>query len=126
MRGLIWSVALTAAAAACGSDCLGGPCPLPIVIQLSVTASGGTAVSGLVVQVTDDGAIVPCLSSGPTSCFVSGYGGSYRLDVSAPGFQSIQKTVQVAGPDPKDCGCYIPTTANVAVTLVPASTTGTT
>ena len=124
MRRLIWLGALVAAATACGGDCTVPPCPAPIAVSLSVTASNGVTLNGLTVQVTGpDGNVwsVSCQQSGPAICIVGGYRGGYKLDIGAPGFQSVQRTVQVSSTGQNGCGtCEIVSTQNVAVTLTPS------
>jgi hypothetical protein len=123
MRTLISSFALAITATGCGNDCFVHPCPLPIAIQLSVASTTGNPVSGVVVTVTSSATtnVISCVSSGPTSCYVGGDPGMYQIDVSAPGFRSVQKTVQVSGSNPTACSCSSPDTQNVTVTLTPAS-----
>jgi hypothetical protein len=89
---------------------------------LSVTASSGAAVNGLAIKVTGPDGDVPCQQFGPTSCVVAGHRGTYQLAISAPGFQSIQKTVQVSSTGKYGCDtCEIVTTQNVIVTLAPTA-----
>jgi hypothetical protein len=109
--------ALGMASASCGHDCLALPCALPIALTISVT--GGTsraAVDGVTVQVT--GAVVtsmPC----KTICNVPGTAGTYNLEVTAPGFAPVRRTVVVQGTNPS-CGCPTTVTEIVAIALVPA------
>jgi hypothetical protein len=122
MRGLIWSGALVAAATSCGGDCTVPPCPEAFAIQLSVTTGNGAAVNGLTVKVTGPDGDVSCQQFGPTSCVVAGHRGNYQLAISAPGFQSVQKTVQVSSTGHYGCDtCEIVSTQSVTVTLAPTA-----
>jgi hypothetical protein len=122
VRSIISGIVLFAViSASCGSDCLAHPCPLPFAIHLTVTSNTGVTVPGLVVGVATLGTSVPCDFAGSSDCFVVGDPGTYQVDVSAPGFQSVQKTVQVGGSGPTSCNCSSPNTQNVTVTLAVAS-----
>jgi hypothetical protein len=58
---------------------------------------------------------MPCASA----CSIRGEPGTYILDVSAPGFVSVHRSIEVRGTTPK-CGCGTVQTANVTIDLVPA------
>jgi hypothetical protein len=122
MRRLIWLGALVAAATACGGDCTVPPCPFPgFAIQLTVTANSGVAIAGLTVKVTGPDGSLPCQESASTSCVVAGNGGTYQLDISAPGFQSVQETVEVTSVGKYGCNsCLRVNTQNIALTLAPS------
>jgi hypothetical protein len=51
-------------------------------------------------------------------CFEPGYAGTYELDVEAPGFQTVHRTVRVDGTTP-ECGCPTVVAEHVSVALVP-------
>jgi hypothetical protein len=114
--------ALSVALAACSHDCVALPCTAPIAVFLTVTASGSSAsISGAVVNAS--GALsetIPC-SSQPTGavCVIGGYAGTYNLAVAAPGFQSVMRTVVVAGDAPSGCGCPSIDTQHISIALVP-------
>jgi len=101
---------------ACGQDCLQTPCPLPIALAVVVTSgSSGGGVTGASVAVSGAGlSTVPCDSS----CIIPGYAGNYTLVVSAPGYQSTQRTVLVQGSSPS-CGCASAQTEHVSFVLTP-------
>jgi hypothetical protein len=81
------------------------PCPLPMAIRMTVAAVGTPGpVPGAEVEVLSPGsAIFPCASS----CGIPGTSAIYTLEVRAPGFRSVRRTVAVAGETP-ECAC--PTT----------------
>ncbi len=111
--------------ASCGmsdGDCH-PPCPLPLAIRLSVTASGGGAVEGVVVTVSGAArTTLPCRPEATASiCSVGGYGGVYELEVKAPGFETQTRSVSVTGTMP-DCSC--PTTTPLSLDLVLAPSGG--
>ena len=111
--------AMAVAFVSCG-ECLMPPCPLPIALIVNVTGgTPGAPVTGAVVQVS--GAIfgtIPC----STSCYVPGTAGTYNLDVTAPGFEALRRTVTVQGTNPS-CGCPTVVPEKVTVALVPTSST---
>jgi hypothetical protein len=106
------------ASASCSHDCLALPCALPIAITISVTGgTSGASLDGVTVQVT--GAAVTSMPCN-TICRVPGTAGTYNLDVTAPGFVPVRRTLVVQGTNPS-CGCPTTVTENVAIALVPAS-----
>jgi hypothetical protein len=116
-------------AAACGDGggevvCVTPLCALPIAIRLTVTGGNAAPVNGLLFKIIGPGAGFTCDPIGASICAVLGYEGSYQLDISAPGFQSVQKTVQVGGTGPQRCGCRVVNTENVVVALVASSSPG--
>jgi hypothetical protein len=102
--------------AGCNGDCVVTPCALPIAVVVDITsASSGAAVSGASIAVS--GAVistVPC----DGSCKIMGYAGTYTLDVSAPGYQSTERTVLVRGSSPA-CGCASTEPERVSIALTP-------
>lgn len=113
--------ALILCASACRHDaaeCLALPCPEPIAVMLTLTSSTtGGAVIGGVVQV--DGPIrgtIQCGSTAGARCLIGGVSGTYSLTISAPGYATVQRTVQVPGTTPA-CGCATAETQTVDVTL---------
>jgi hypothetical protein len=117
--------ALTSAGfASCGGSnpaegCRALPCPLPLAVEISVTAADGGPVDGVSIRVT--GAATGSASCNPgaassTTCYVPGVAGTYVLDVGASGFQSAQRTVAAAGTTP-ECGCPTVERAHVDVAL---------
>jgi len=101
----------------CSHDCLALPCALPIAIIINITgATSGTSVDGVTVQVSGAALTsVPC----HTTCRVPGTAGTYNLDVTAPGFAPVRRTLVVQGTTPS-CGCPTVVTESVAIALAPA------
>jgi hypothetical protein len=80
---------------------------------------GAGPVNDAVVRVSGavDGT-APCNTQGDeTTCWVWGGGGTYSLELSAPGYQSAQRTVSVTAKRDA-CGCLIVATQHLAVSLV--------
>lgn len=103
---------------ACGGTdyCPALPCALPVAIALHVSAQGSSgSVPGAAVDVS--GPVSGTLSC-DSSCSILGPPGSYSLTVTAPGYQSTQRTVDVAGMVPS-CGCATAETQDVSVALAP-------
>ena len=99
-------------------ECLALPCPLPIAIQMSVTAAGGGPVDGVIVRVSGAATGTASCTAGTTAttCYVPGVAGTYSVEVVANGFQATQRTVTVEGTTP-ECGCPTTVTARMDVTL---------
>ena len=100
--------------AACGSDvCIIPPCLAPMAVALTVgSSSTAGAISGAFVR--SGGNTIPCAQT----CFVPGGAGTYDLDVGAPGYQTVHRTVVVRGTTP-ECGCPSTETVQLSVALVP-------
>jgi hypothetical protein len=110
-------VVLSMAFASCGHDCLALPCALPIAITINVhEATSGASVDGVTVQVS--GATVTSMPCSAT-CRVPGTAGTYTLDVTAPGFAPVRRTLVVQGTNPS-CGCPTVVAESVAIALVAA------
>lgn len=104
--------------AACGdSVCVTPPCPQTFPIKLTLTsAASGAPVNGTVTIQGGSPTPFPCNGT----CEVPGPAGTYELDIAAPGFQSVHRTVQVGGTNVK-CGCSTVETQQVAIALVPSA-----
>lgn len=110
------TVLLTLLVAGCDHECLLPPCAAPLALVVGVTSAGsGGAVHGASIEIS--GAVtstIPCDSS----CVIPGVSGSYTLQVSAPGYQSLTRTVLVRGSNP-ECGCPIVETERITIALAP-------
>ena len=60
----------------------------------------------------------------PNVCFVTGGAGKYEIDISAPGFQTVHRSVTVTSTPPQHCGCEIDNTQHLSVALTPATPVG--
>jgi len=87
--------------AACSSDCVYYPCPLPEAAEISVTASNAAAdIPGLMLAVSSP--VVTTVACAPGSggadvCRVLGGPGAYQAKLSAPGYQTTSITFTVTG-----------------------------
>lgn len=88
---------------ACGSEpCILPPCLPPTALRFDVRSAASNmpvqatvAVSG--VRTTT----VPCQGA----CTVEGPRGTYQIEVSAPGYVTWRRTVEVSGSEPASCSC---------------------
>jgi len=80
-------------AAACSSECIIPPCAFPIAAQINVTSTA-THEPLTNVTVIVSGAQSDSLSCAGT-CIVPGLDGNYVFDVRAPGYVSVQQSVNV-------------------------------
>ncbi len=114
-------VAITLLGGACGSDglaCVVPPCLAPRAVTIAVTSSATSGpVTGAFVQATGTTSPIPCDQS---SCIVMGGAGTYELDVGAPGFQTVHRSVVVTERS-SNCGCAEIDTQNLVVALVPSA-----
>jgi hypothetical protein len=115
--GMMAVGALGAALASCGHECLQLPCPQPLAITINVTGPAGGPVEDVTVQVT--GAALATFHCN-SICRIPGTAGTYTLDVSAPGFAPVRRTLVVQGTTPS-CGCPTVVGQSVAIELVSAS-----
>jgi hypothetical protein len=98
----------------CGHECLALPCALPLAVVINLTAATSASVEGATVAVSGaTTALVPCPGG---TCRVPGTSGTYELDVTAPGFVPVRRTVTVQGSNPP-CGCPTVVTETVAIAL---------
>lgn len=112
----VLAIALVLGLAACGGECLALPCAMPMAADVVVTSAiTGAGVIGVSLAVSGPvTTTMPCDSS----CVVSGYAGTYTLVASAPGYQSLERTVAVRGVTPA-CGCASVQTEQVTLALTP-------
>ena len=117
MRTFALVVILCFFGVACNNECLSPPCPLPLALTVTlVSAASGTEVSGAALAVSGPiTTTVPCDSS----CRVWGYAGTYTVTVTAPGYQTAQRTVLVHGSSPAACGCGSVQAEDVNISLTP-------
>jgi hypothetical protein len=112
--------ALALPAMSCGgsAECLNAPCPLQIAVTITVTSSiSGASVTGSFVQNGPSGPY-SCNGSPGTTCAVFGSAGTYQLDIGAPGFQTVHRSVDVPGTTPA-CGCSTVEAQHLDIALVP-------
>jgi hypothetical protein len=100
------------------NECLALPCPMPLAIQIGVTAADGGSVDGVIVAVSGAATGTASCSAGTTAttCYVPGVAGTYNLDIAASGFQATQRSVTVGGMTP-ECGCPTVVTVHLQVAL---------
>lgn len=109
------TVLLVLAQACSETECIIPPCAPPFAIEVTVTsAATGAAVPGVSIALTrgvSGGG--PCPDS---RCAVFGNAGSYEFDISAPGYQTVHRSVVVSGTNP-ECGCPTVETQRLTVAL---------
>jgi hypothetical protein len=127
MRAPIRSLGLAVLLGACGDVCVIPPCALGTAIRLTVTSaatsaplSGGVFVNVLPGPGNQGVAPAGCLQGATATCSVLGEGGSYQLEIGAPGFQTVRRTVNVPERVAPKCGCSGADTQQVDIALVPA------
>jgi hypothetical protein len=105
---------------ACGQECIGVPscAPAPPAVTIRVSALNGAPVGGAVAEVSSPfNATVLCnTEAGRTMCDVFGGRGTYTIQVSAAGYQSVQRQVQV-GELTERCSCPTLLTQHLDVVL---------
>jgi len=124
MRKPAFKFLIAASVLACGDDpvCIIQPCPFPVAILMSVhTTSSQSGIAGAYVRVAGMGEI-PCASGSAPQCLVSGLAATYQLDIGAPGFQTVHRTVEVTGQGTYGCGtCPSVDTQQLDIVLVPVT-----
>jgi hypothetical protein len=122
MRKTILKVLIVLSVLSCGDDpvCVIPPCPFPVAIQVSVhTGTSQSGIAGAFVRASGTSEL-PCADGPSRPCIVSGYAGTYQLDIGAPGFQTVHRTVEVTGKS-GGCGtCPSIDTQLLDIALVPA------
>ena len=103
------------------APCLPTPCPVTVALTLTVTSAHGGPVDGVLIKVTGAPAGTPqCTSSDDaTRCSIAGSGGTYTVEINAPGYQSATRTVvvqQSGGTAPCTCSTVVTTHADVVLT----------
>jgi hypothetical protein len=92
---------------------------LPVAVTVTVTSTTGTAVSGAFIQesaLNGPRQCTPNTGSTGSTCQVFGGAGTYELDIGAPGFQTVHRTVSVSSAS--ECGCAV-NQQHLDVALVP-------
>lgn len=103
---------------ACTSrECLLAPCALVPTVSVNVSSTTGLIIHNATIQVS--GAVTSSISC-DGSCGIVGPVGTYVLSVTAPGYQTTQRTVAVMEPPAGSCQCAGPN-EHVEVALTPAS-----
>ena len=99
------------------SECLMPPCPLHVAVRVDISsATTGSAIHSASVAVSGPTvSTVPCDSS----CAIFGNDGKYTLNVTAPGYQGMERSVVVPGSAPA-CGCASVQTQQVTFALTPS------
>lgn len=107
----------------CGGDgaCFVPPCAPPLAVIANVSSSlPGKAVDSVFVRVNGSSSLPAfCGGSSTVTCYIGGSGGTYELDIGAPGFQTIHRTVNVGAEAGQPCGCDRVNTETISVALVP-------
>ena len=120
-RAMLLAAVLGFAASRCSSSspCVHPPCPLPRALLINVTSLGGEAITGATAAISGPltSPAIPCnAGSLGNMCIVNGYGGTYDIRVSAPGYQTVAQTIIVTGNNP-ECGCQTADTRMVTIAL---------
>jgi hypothetical protein len=93
-----------------------GTCTNQVAIDLTLAdSSAGTSIHAVVVVSGKRTDTVQC----DGACAIFGSSGVYVLDVTAPGFAPVHRTVQVLGV-PYRCGCEMTQTEHVTIAMVGA------
>lgn len=104
----------------CGEDCFGiASCVPDRAVVLTVSASpGGGPVGDAAVQVSGAiNATVPCsIQANETVCVVYGGAGTYVMELTAPGYGRVERTVTV-GNTKGHCGCGTVATQSLRIVL---------
>jgi hypothetical protein len=107
---------------ACASD---APCPpvdcaIGVAFTVTVTSStSGAPVPGSYVAGNPFGGSPTCNDPPGTTCTEYGSGGKYTIQIGAPGFESVQRTITVSD-DGSRC-CALATPGHLDVALVPVT-----
>jgi hypothetical protein len=89
----------------------------------SASASQPLASGVFIKEVVPSAMDIPC-PPGPTAvCYVGGTAGTYQLQIGAPGFQTVTKSVDVAAKATPKCGCPSNDIVSLDIALVPAQST---
>jgi hypothetical protein len=121
MRRIFLSLLIGPFLLSCGGDCVVPPCPFTIAIEVIVrSGTSSSGVAGAFVRVAG-GTDIACSGGQSAPCHVPGGAGTYQLDIGAPGFQTVHRTVQVQGTSAgcNTCGSF--DLQHVDVVLVPAA-----
>lgn len=130
MQACVRVVGLAILLAACGSDtaeevCVIPPCIQSTALSFTITSASSSVPlpAGVFVNATApfDGP-AGCLQTGTTTtCYLHGDPGMYQVQIGAPGFQSVARTVNVGSQPPVKCGCGGAETVHLDIALVPAA-----
>jgi hypothetical protein len=110
------SLCALAIVVSCSNECTVIPCDLPLAVTVTVTSSTGAAISGAFVQNLPATDSLRCTQAPGATCNVFGEQGVYQLAIGAPGYQLVNRTVNVAAGN--NCGCSVKT-QHLDIALVP-------
>lgn len=116
---LAGTLILAGALSACGGGtCVTPPCPEVTALVITVTSAttGNPIATAVLAEHTPSSAQISCNAT----CSVQGGPGQYTFTLGAPGFDPVDRTVQVTGSTPK-CGCETADTQHLAIALAPST-----
>ena len=117
---------LIAAALACTSSeqpCPALPCPFPLAFEITLTGSpAGTPVTTASFRLLPGGSPVPCAQGvASNTCMMGGGPGTYQIEISAPSYATVQRTIVVPAKATARCSCTADDTQILTIAMSPTS-----
>lgn len=118
MMRFTWIAAVALPLASC-HHCLAAACPIGVAFTVTVTSStSGAPVLGASAT-GDPYGDAQCTDAPGSTCTMFGYAGKYTVTVGAPGYQSVQRIVNVEDDGAPCCSLAVP--GHLDVALVPVT-----
>ena len=123
-RLLLVSLLVLGPSACSDAPCVVVPCPLSIALILGVTSSSAARPVGNVVATYGAPYVTSVNCTGDGGCFIPGAPGAYEVDIAAPGFLPVHKSIVVTGSAGSEGGCprcSLADTQHITVVLTPTT-----
>ena len=99
------------------------PCPQPLAFQITLTGSpAGTPLTTASYRVLPSGSPVPCAQGlSANTCIMSGGPGTYRIEISAMFYTTVERTIVVPAKASARCACQSVDTQILTIAMSPTS-----
>lgn len=116
---------LVSLALACSAEapCPTYPCPQGVAFEITLTGSPvGTPLTTASYRLLPDGASLACnQGASANTCVLMGSPGTYQVEISAPSYTTVQRTIVVSAKPAPRCSCVSDETQFLTIAMSPTS-----